>query len=74
MIESHREETSGYFKLDFKLSPQQELASQKVSEAILSHSPLLLHAVTGAGKTEMILKVFLKQDVKVITWLLSLQE
>ncbi len=54
LIESHREETSGYFKLDFKLSPQQELASQKVSEAILSHSPLLLHAVTGAGKTEMI--------------------
>lgn len=54
VIESYREKTPGYYKLDFKLSPQQELASQKVSEAILSQSPLLLHAVTGAGKTEMI--------------------
>lgn len=53
-IESLHEASECHYQLDFELSEQQQLASSKIKDAILKQEHLLLHAVTGAGKTEMI--------------------
>ncbi|WP_343237214.1 DEAD/DEAH box helicase family protein [Staphylococcus sp. ACRSN] len=42
------------YKLSFHLTPQQQYASQRIVDALLCHQSLLLYAVTGSGKTEMI--------------------
>ncbi|WP_165981044.1 DEAD/DEAH box helicase family protein [Macrococcus lamae] len=42
--------------LDFELTEQQQYASEMIDEAVKTGGKRLLHAVTGAGKTEMILK------------------
>ncbi|WP_436870031.1 DEAD/DEAH box helicase family protein [Mammaliicoccus sciuri] len=49
-----QEKSECRYQLDFELSEQQQLASSKIKDAILKQDHLLLHAVTGAGKTEMI--------------------
>nr|WP_263314006.1 DEAD/DEAH box helicase family protein [Mammaliicoccus sp. Marseille-Q6498] len=54
MIESNHVATDGLYQLNFELSPQQQIASSKVQAAISNYENLLLYAVTGAGKTEMI--------------------
>ena len=54
IIESHNVVTPCHYQLSFKLSEQQQFASNKIVSAIASFHSLLLHAVTGAGKTEMI--------------------
>ncbi|EJM2435798.1 DEAD/DEAH box helicase family protein [Staphylococcus pseudintermedius] len=41
------------YQLPFQLSTQQQYASEHIVQAVLRHESLLLHAVTGAGKTEM---------------------
>ncbi|MEJ7541770.1 DEAD/DEAH box helicase family protein [Staphylococcus intermedius] len=41
------------YELPFQLSVQQQFASDHIVQAVLNHESLLLHAVTGAGKTEM---------------------
>ncbi|MCS4487328.1 DEAD/DEAH box helicase family protein [Staphylococcus americanisciuri] len=46
--------SSGKYTLAFRLSEQQQYASDKVLKAVRTYTSLLLHAVTGAGKTEMI--------------------
>lgn len=48
-----RSETCEY-KLHFELTEIQKAASRKVVEAVCEKENLLLHAVTGAGKTEII--------------------
>ncbi|MEB7815794.1 DEAD/DEAH box helicase family protein [Mammaliicoccus sciuri] len=53
-IENLHEASECHYQLDFELSEQQQLASSKIKDAILKQEHLLLHAVTGAGKTEMI--------------------
>lgn len=53
-IESSHEKSKCHYQLDFELSEQQQIASTKIKQAILMKEHLLLHAVTGAGKTEMI--------------------
>lgn len=42
--------------LDFELTVQQQSASNIITEAVRLYHSKLLHAVTGAGKTEMILQ------------------
>lgn len=54
IIESKRHQTDGKYRLDFELSEQQRIASENIQRAVLKYEHLLLHAVTGAGKTEMI--------------------
>lgn len=54
MIESKRDESAAKYHLNFELSEQQQIASNKIKDSILNYQPLLVHAVTGAGKTEMI--------------------
>jgi len=44
------------YHLGFELTEQQEYASQLIEHAVIDGGQRLLHAVTGAGKTEMILK------------------
>ncbi|WP_046465078.1 DNA/RNA helicase [Staphylococcus equorum] len=44
----------GIYHLPFKLSEQQRFASIKILEAVKNLTSILLYAVTGAGKTEMI--------------------
>ncbi|QLK85525.1 DEAD/DEAH box helicase family protein [Staphylococcus sp. 17KM0847] len=46
--------SKGYYSIPFKLSEQQCYASERILEAVRDYRSLLLHAVTGAGKTEMI--------------------
>lgn len=41
------------YHLPFQLSEQQQYASDHIVQAVLHKESLLLHAVTGAGKTEM---------------------
>lgn len=45
--------SDGYYDLPFQLSEQQQYASEAIVQAIKTLQPLLLYAVTGAGKTEM---------------------
>lgn len=54
IIESQHVMTPCHYQLPFKLSEQQQFASDKIVSAIAGFRSLLLHAVTGAGKTEMI--------------------
>lgn len=53
LIESKRNKTTASYTLPFNLSDQQCYASNKMIYAIQHHQKLLLYAVTGAGKTEM---------------------
>lgn len=53
ITESEQSISSGSFELPFKLSEQQQYASRAIVEAIKKSEDLLLYAVTGAGKTEM---------------------
>ncbi|RIO47662.1 DEAD/DEAH box helicase [Staphylococcus hyicus] len=53
ITKSKRMQSDGYYHLPFMLSEQQTYASQKIVTAIQQKQHLLLHAVTGAGKTEM---------------------
>ena len=45
--------SEGNYELSFVLSPQQQYASTRIVNALHEKESLLLHAVTGAGKTEM---------------------
>lgn len=45
--------SEGHYDLLFQLSEQQQYASEAIVQAIKTLHPLLLYAVTGAGKTEM---------------------
>ncbi|MCU5745834.1 helicase-related protein [Staphylococcus sp. SQ8-PEA] len=54
IVKTHQESSLAPYSLPFNLSKQQLYASQKVVEAIKKREDLLLYAVTGAGKTEMI--------------------
>ncbi|GEP83755.1 putative ATP-dependent helicase [Staphylococcus piscifermentans] len=53
ITDSRRETSKADYHLDFQLSEQQTYASENVIRAIQTHEKLLLYAVTGAGKTEM---------------------
>ncbi|TDM14686.1 DEAD/DEAH box helicase family protein [Macrococcus bovicus] len=44
------------YQLDFELTDQQQYASRAIVETVIEGGRKLLHAVTGAGKTEMILE------------------
>ncbi|PTE28795.1 DNA/RNA helicase [Staphylococcus equorum] len=46
--------SQGIYHLPFKLSEQHRFASIKILEAVKNLTSILLYAVTGAGKTEMI--------------------
>ena len=54
IIKSKNVKSEGLYTLSFKLSEQQCYASEKILSAIENCEDLLLYAVTGAGKTEMI--------------------
>lgn len=54
IIKSKNVKSEGLYTLSFKLSEQQCYASEKILSAIENCENLLLYAVTGAGKTEMI--------------------
>ncbi|KIX91665.1 hypothetical protein TP70_00930 [Staphylococcus microti] len=54
LTESVNSRSEGRYHLPFHLSEQQQYASDKVLHAVKNYETLLLHAVTGAGKTEMI--------------------
>ncbi|NHA41618.1 DNA/RNA helicase [Staphylococcus schleiferi] len=45
--------TTGVYHLTFQLSEQQQFASDRIVQAVMNFESLLVHAVTGAGKTEM---------------------
>lgn len=45
--------SQGHYHLDFELSEQQTYASSHIIRGIQQRENILLHAVTGAGKTEM---------------------
>lgn len=51
---SHQAPSDATYQLGFALSEQQAEASNRIVEAVTAHHDLLIHAVTGAGKTEMI--------------------
>ncbi|PTJ20738.1 DNA/RNA helicase [Staphylococcus simulans] len=53
ITETAHSSSSGDFHLDFELSEQQAYASSHIIRAIQQKDNLLLYAVTGAGKTEM---------------------
>ena len=53
ITESTQLATEGEFELPFTLSKQQQYASDAIIKAIKNSENLLLYAVTGAGKTEM---------------------
>ncbi|TDL98928.1 DEAD/DEAH box helicase [Macrococcus brunensis] len=44
------------YQLDFELTDQQQYASHEIVETVIKGGRKLLHAVTGAGKTEMIIE------------------
>ncbi|MEM5416929.1 DEAD/DEAH box helicase family protein [Staphylococcus gallinarum] len=52
-VTGHKKSKATY-DLPFKLSPQQHYASVAIVTALMKRQALLLYAVTGAGKTEMI--------------------
>ncbi|MBF7017637.1 DEAD/DEAH box helicase family protein [Staphylococcus sp. 27_4_6_LY] len=54
ITKSVRHVSSAQYELKFPLTDQQNYASEKIVKAIIERQNLLLHAVTGAGKTEMI--------------------
>lgn len=54
ITESRNTSSDGHYDLPFTLSEQQQYASKNVLKAVKNNDTLLLHAVTGAGKTEMI--------------------
>ncbi|MEB6569955.1 DEAD/DEAH box helicase family protein [Staphylococcus auricularis] len=51
---SHQAPSDATYQLGFALSEQQAEASNRIVEAVTAHHDLLIHAVTGAGKTEII--------------------
>lgn len=53
VTETAHYKSSGEYHLDFQLSQQQAYASSHIIGAIQTQEMLLLYAVTGAGKTEM---------------------
>ncbi len=53
-IDLEKEDSIGGLEWDGELSPQQKEASIKVVEAVMGNTNLLLWAVCGAGKTEML--------------------
>lgn len=53
-METRRKKEQCDYKLNFTLTEIQQQASKRVVEAIMNRSHLLLHAVTGAGKTEIV--------------------
>ncbi|WP_240430826.1 DEAD/DEAH box helicase family protein [Staphylococcus sp. EZ-P03] len=53
VTETAHYKSSGEYHLDFQLSQQQAYASSHIIRAIQTQEILLLYAVTGAGKTEM---------------------
>lgn len=53
---SAKQKSTAQYQLKFPLTEQQLYAANKIVEAIKTQENLLLDAVTGAGKTEMIFK------------------
>ncbi|MCG1916151.1 DEAD/DEAH box helicase family protein [Staphylococcus epidermidis] len=53
IVKSFQKATKANYKLPFELSKQQQYASEAIVQAIKNNNDLLLYAVTGAGKTEM---------------------
>ena len=53
---SAKQKSTAQYQLKFPLTEQQLYAANKIVEAIKAQENLLLDAVTGAGKTEMIFK------------------
>ncbi|WP_251519130.1 DEAD/DEAH box helicase family protein [Staphylococcus sp. HKU1] len=54
ITKSHQQPSLAHYQLDFELTEQQQFASNHILKALKHYQPLLLYAVTGAGKTEMI--------------------
>lgn len=54
IIESRLIPSTCEYEMEFQLSEQQNFASNRIKKAVNNMESLLLHAVTGAGKTEMI--------------------
>ncbi|MBD1678408.1 DEAD/DEAH box helicase [Staphylococcus aureus] len=53
ITESSQSSSQAYYHLSFELSEQQSYASEHIVRAIRKGQTILLYAVTGAGKTEM---------------------
>lgn len=53
ITESSQNPSQAYYNLPFDLSAQQAYASEHIVQAIHNRQTILLYAVTGAGKTEM---------------------
>lgn len=53
IVKSFQKATKANYQLPFELSKQQQYASEAIIQAIKNKNDLLLYAVTGAGKTEM---------------------
>ncbi len=53
ITESSQSSSQAYYHLSFELSEQQSYASEHIVRAIRMRQTILLYAVTGAGKTEM---------------------
>ncbi|HDI7655744.1 TPA: DEAD/DEAH box helicase family protein [Staphylococcus aureus] len=53
ITESSQSSSQAYYHLSFELSEQQSYASEHIVRAIRKRQTILLYAVTGAGKTEM---------------------
>lgn len=53
IVKSFQKVTKANYQLPFELSKQQQYASEAIIQAIKNNNDLLLYAVTGAGKTEM---------------------
>lgn len=53
LTQTYHQRSAGNYALSFELSPQQQFASSQIVIALHEKNSLLLHAVTGAGKTEM---------------------
>lgn len=54
ILQSKQKVSECNYQLDFNLSEQQNYASKQIVDAIKEKRKILLYAVTGAGKTEMI--------------------
>ena len=46
----------GELKLNYKLSKDQDEIASKTLDSLISHKNVLIHAVCGAGKTELVYK------------------